>query len=332
MTCPCPSAGYCPVLQTTVYPEQHAQCQQSPQWLAKEKAARGIRTETCQPCEAGAKKPKPAPSRLPPISDATPVVSNRLGRAALSLRGQFAGQRAFLVGGGPSLNTVDITRLARPGVTVAAMNNVATMIRPQLWFCVDMPRNFHETIWRDPGVMKFTFDKHLKRDCSVDAYNGSEFVASGLRAKECPNVWGFNHRHGWDAAHFLDDTVPTWGVNGAHEDPDGKNKQCSVMLPAMWLLYWLGFRVVYLLGCDFTYQPTYAFDEKCDPGNANLFPWLDRRFTELKPHFREHGFTVLNCTEGSALTAFERISLDAALEAVLENWPETVATKGHYRA
>lgn len=345
MTCICHTAGYCPYLKTQVSIEQHAQCQSDPAWQEKELNARGIRYRVptggmktadagCIPCQSAAPPKRKPVSTLPPIdvSAIGPVVSNRAGRAATSLRDQFAGQRCFLLGGGPSLKGVDLAALQRPGITIAAMNNVATMIRPNIWFCVDQPRNFHETIWRDPGVMKFTFDKHLPT-CSVDAWNGREFVHSGLRAKDCPNVWGFAHRHGWDANAFLTDHVPTWGVNSAEEDPDKQSRHQTVMLPALWLLYWLGFRVVYLLGCDFTIPADwkYAFDERMAPGNDTLFPWLNRRLTEVNPHFREMGFTVLNCTEGSQLTAFERLPLSAAIEATLEGWPEEIVTKGHYR-
>lgn len=347
MPCICHSAGYCPYLHTQVSVEQHAQCQSNPDWLEAEKKKRGIRTNVraggtkppevqgCLPCQsAAASKPKRKPSTLPPIDPAAigPVVCNRGKRSATSLRDQFAGGKVFLIGGGPSLKNVDLTALQQPGIATAAMNNVATLIRPTLWFSVDMPRNFHETIWRDPGVMKFTFDKHLEK--GVDAWDGSGWVYSGVRANECPNVWGFAHRHGWDPNAFLTDHVPTWGVNGAHEDPEGKNKNCSVMLPALWLLHWLGFRTVYLLGCDFDIPQdrAYAFDEKMSYGNETLLPWLSRRLKEVAPHFREMGFTVLNCTEGSKLDAFERLPLSAALAACREGWPDEVVTKGQYRS
>lgn len=345
MSCICHTAGYCPYLKTQVSIEQHAQCQSDPKWLEAELNKRGIRYRVpadgmkptdagCIPCQSAAPpKPKPVPT-IPPVDPSTigPVVCNRDRKAATSLRDQFAGQRCFLLGGGPSLKSVDLAALQRPGITIAAMNNVATMIRPDIWFCVDQPRNFHETIWRDPGVMKFTFDKHLPT-CSVDSWNGKEFVHSGLRARDCPNVWGFAHRHGWDANSFLTDHVPTWGVNSDTEDPEKTSRHQSVMLPSLWLLYWLGFRTVYLLGCDFTIPPNwqYAFDERMTPGNDTLLPWLNRRLTEVNPHFREMGFTVLNCTEGGELTAFERLPLSLAIAACVEGWPETIVTRGHYR-
>jgi hypothetical protein len=361
--CICKFAGFCPILNATLTADQHSHCRTDPAWLNTEIERRGITFQrlhvtgqptpakptiaanptktaepTCIPCEAAAKKAKSsAPAaKLPAIHPSAigPVVSNRLGKPAVSLKDQFHGQRVFLFGGGPSLNTLDLKQFDRRGVTVAAMNNVATMIRPDIWFSVDLPRNFNEIIWRDPSVMKFTFDKHLAANRPVDSWDGTQFIRTGMLAKECPNTWGFAHRHGWDAAAFLDDVCPTWGVNSATEDPDGKHKQCSVMLPALWLLHWLGFRTVYLVGCDFRVPEDrkYAFDETMASGNESLLKWLDKRFAEVQPHFRDRGFTVLNCTEGSALTAFERLPLPAAIEATLEGWPDTIHTRGHYRA
>lgn len=349
MGCICNAPGYCILRQTMMYTEEFKLCQTNEAWRASDLLGRGIRNYeavtkvferhlgvatpavACEPCE---EKSRPKKSTVARFQSTRPVVVNRRQTAALGLRDQYLGQRVFLLGGGPSLKSVNLSLLQRPGVTIAAMNNAATVVRPHIWFGVDPPRNFHETIWRDPSVMKFTLDKYLKDERQVEAWSeeANAYRATGLRINDCPNVYGFDHRHDWDASLFLDDTVPSWGANEAHQDPEGKSKRVSVMLPSLWLLYWLGFRVIYLLGCDFRVgDGSYAFDEKCGRENDTLFQWLDRRFKELLPHARERGLTILNCTEGSALTAFEKISLDSALEATLESWPATIVTRGHYR-
>lgn len=351
MTCICDHAGYCPLLRTTMYPEQWEKCRTEEGFQAAEMQRRGIRSVAaiepkltksqkprrplgyrppadCIPCN----EKKQPPKTMQRFISTHPVVTNRRERAALGLRDQFLGHSVFLIGGGPSLKQVDLTKLQQPGIILAAMNNVATVIRPHLWFSVDMPRNFHETIWRDPGIMKFTMDKYISKGSPIDAWDetSKQYVHSGLKVNECPNVWGFDHRHGWDAELFFDDAVPTWGPNDVDPHPSGKNN--TVMLPTLWLLYWLGFRVIYLLGCDFRLgDGNYAFDEQCKPTNANLLPWIARRLKELRPYAEAKGLQILNATEGSALEAFDRISLDKALEATLKTWPTTVVTRGHYR-
>lgn len=323
--------------------DDHERCQRDPAFLEDRKKAAGIRISPRRGDQPTPKPPKPSKQpciqcgggtvqKPAPFVPVKPVVTNRMGRPALGLRDQFAGQSVFLIGGGPSFANVDRSQLQRPGITLAAMNNVATLIRPHLWFSVDLPRNFSETVWRDPGVMKFTMDKHLAATRPVDAWNGEAFVNSGIKAKDCPNVWGFDHYNGWDAANFLTANSPTWGVNGASQDPDGKCMHRTVMLPSLWLLYWLGFRTVYLLGCDFTAESgRYSFDEACKPVNNELFGWLSRRFVELRPHFEQHHFRVVNCTEGSKLEAFDRLPLESAIAETLRTWPATVQTRGMYR-
>lgn len=335
--CICDHAGYCPLLKTMVDAEHLERCQRDPAYLHDRAKAAGVRKIPRAGNNPPPKPPKPKPcipcGQYPmPIQPLKPVVTNALGRPALSLKNQFLGQSVVLVGGGPSLKSVDLSAVKRAGVTLAAMNNVATMVRPHLWFCVDLPRNFHETIWRDAAVMKFTFDKHLTNTRPVDSWNGEKWVSSGLIARDCPNVWGFDHKNGWDAATFLSDPQPTWGVNSAEQDPEHKHSRTSVMLPTLWLLYWLGFRSVYLLGCDFDASSRkYAFDETCRDTNDDLFGWLGRRFAEVRTHFDQHGFRVVNCTEGSKLEAFDRMPLNSAIHEILANWPDKIVTKGQYR-
>ena len=54
----------------------------------------------------------------------------------------YRGAAAFLICGGPSLLTHDLTQLQQRGVITLAVNNAATVVRPNLWCCVDDPGNF----------------------------------------------------------------------------------------------------------------------------------------------------------------------------------------------
>ena len=125
-----------------------------------------------------------------------------------------------------------------------------------------------------------------------------------------------------------------WGSNATENDPDGKSWHKSVLLVTFWMLKWLGFSKINLVGCDFNMPPDkpYAFDEK-GRGDTNneLFRWLDRRFTELAPHLPDAGVEIVNCTVGGKLTAFRRESLEAAVNQAVAGWPDKVVTAGHYR-
>lgn len=94
------------------------------------------------------------------------------------------------------------------------------------------------------------------------------------------------------------------------------------MLPAIRILYHLGIRSVYLLGADFRMDAnnTYHFEQKRAPGsvrgNTKTYEKLNHWFSELRPYFEAVDFYVYNCNPSSALTAFEFVEFDAALEQV----------------
>ena len=267
------------------------------------------------------------------------VMFTRDDEPADFLRNTFAGASCFLVCGGPSLNDIDLTLLNQRGVVTAAVNNVAaTHVRPHLWFVCDMTAQFSEVIWRDPGIMKFTKRKYLDERVRTWDAGRMEFVKSSFVPRKLPNCWGYQHTKGWNAETFLDDELPTWGVNSKEMDPDGHGEHFSIMLVAVWLLYWLGFRTLFLLGCDFRMheRKPYAFEQSYGSAsvgsNNSLYAWLRRRFRELAPHFTQRGYRVYNCNPKSRLDAFKRIRFEDGLEMALDGFPAHARTEGHYRS
>lgn len=295
--------------------------------------------------------PPPPPSRPPipaapavegaqPIRPTDTLLFNRHDQQ-ISLTGLYAGHSCFLIGGGPSLNEVDVEALSRHrGVLTAAMNNVgSTHVRPHVWFCVDDPKNFQEAIWLDPAILKFTFRKYrLKPIYGFDATG--TLVRRDRLVKNCPAVVFIEHSHGWQRDEFLRQARPTWGPNefDSYDGKRGRNQ--SVMLVALRMLYSLGVRDVFLLGCDFhveSAENAYAFGQGHADGqtgkataNNSLYAWLDKQFALLQPQFLQAGYRVWNCTAGSHLTAFPRMSLDDAIRIAVKDQPPAIRVRGHY--
>lgn len=266
------------------------------------------------------------------------------GTNADSMRGMYAGVPAVLVGGGPSINKLELGLLKQRGILLAAMNNVAaTHVRPHLWFAADKQTQFSETIWRDPGIAKFVKTKYLDRAGQGKGQirrwsdETQTFAGTGLHPADCPNVWGYDHWKGWEPESFLDDPRPSWGVpEGAADEKVGMG--LSVMLVAVWMLYWLGVRRIYLVGCDFkmTEKRPYAFDQSYSEDqvrrNNALYNWLRKRFVEATPHFQARGLEMIQTNPASRLDVFPIVPYEEAIAEILRTFPDTARTSGHYQS
>jgi hypothetical protein len=152
-----------------------------------------------------------------------------------------------------------------------------------------------------------------------------------------PNVVGIYANTAFNADAFLTEPTVNYGMNDKKVDALGNKGSRSVMLAALKMLYYLGFRTVYIIGADFhmTEEKPYAFDQgKGSAGvssNNNTYRILDSRFTALQPKFLEAGFTVFNCTPGSRLTAFPYKPFDEAVAETRHQYvTSTLDTKGWY--
>lgn len=265
-------------------------------------------------------------------------------RPAHGWQNLYRGRPAFLVCGGPSLRGMDLSPLTERGMLVAACNNVAaTHVRPNLWFSVDDCCRFSEAIWRDPAIIKIVKHRWHTRTIYRRADGsdpGKVWEPDPSLLKTYPGIFWLLWKNGFDPNTFLTDPLPTWGCDHKTLLPAPDNQPVhSVMFIALRMLHWLGCRTVYLLGCDFDMpmkSHRYAFDtHECNASaldNSWNYQWLQRRFVELRPHFAEHGYRVVNCTPGGKLEAFERMEFGTAVAEAkrLLEWPREVSVYGLY--
>jgi hypothetical protein len=240
--------------------------------------------------------------------------------SSLDLRGLFAGQPAFLVCGGPSLLTHDLTCLQQPGILTMGVNNAATVVRPRLWTSVDDPGNFTDAIWRDPGIWKFIPADHFEKRLIIRNAAGN-LEPSALQVKEMPAVFGYRRNEQFHAETWLAEKTFNWGNHGKRTDALGNRGSRSVMYVALKLLYYLGVRKVFLVGCDFRMAPAqqnYAFSQERSPssirGNNKSYAVLNSRLQALLPYFESVGFEIRNCTPNSGLTVFPYQEYQAAID------------------
>jgi hypothetical protein len=248
----------------------------------------------------------------------------------------YQGHSAFLICSGPSLVSHDLSELSERGVLTCAVNNAATIHRPHFWISVDSPGNFSDTIWTDPGIVKFVPSCHMEKHyCVRDEYD--ELAPSRQVVGEMPAVFGFRRNAVFCAEQWLYEDTFNWGNRSDLIDAYGNKGSRSVMYVALRLLFYLGLRKVFLLGCDFRMESgenNYAFEQARSPSsvrnNNSAYRILNSRLKHLKPLFDNEGFEVINCTPDSGLTVFPAMSYEQALEVSKSGTPKQIITEGMY--
>ena len=243
-----------------------------------------------------------------------PMFFTREGAEA-PLLGHYRGDSIFVLCNGPSMAKLDLSKLDQPGIMTYGMNNGPKTYRPNIWTCVDDPSRFLKSIWLDPKIMKIipqaTFEKKI--------FDNQEWKHLDKKVGDCPNVFGYRRNDKFHPKRWMTEDTINWGN---HKKWGGGR---SVMLPVFRVCFLLGFRNVYLLGCDFNMSETntYHFDEQRTKGavsnNMNTYRRMkEEYFPQLKPHFDAHGFNVYNCNPESQLKCFPFKDYDEAIKEVTD--------------
>jgi len=268
----------------------------------------------------------------------------------------YRGACAFLILGGPSMNQIDLSILKQPGILTMGINNSVRSFRPNLWLSVDNPQSFIMSTWIDPTITKFVPYAHADKRL----FDNNTWEMSNIHVGDCPNVFYYRRNEHFQANQFLLEDTMNWGnhsnlcVCGYWRPDQKKTKQkvdicprCnekafgsrSVFLPAMRMLYFLGVRTIFLVGCDFKMEvgkSNYAFAQDraggSVSGNNSSYTMLKGRFEELKSIFEKLGLSVFNCNPESALETFPKVSFEDAVASSIEGFPDVLneRTEGLY--
>lgn len=269
-------------------------------------------------------------------------LANALNEPAESMFARYRGASVFLCGGGPSIKKQDLSILERRGIVIAAMNNIgcnpAVRIRPDLWFSVDANTNFHPSIFADASITKFV--RHSWRRVptrKAEADPADELLRGGPQARKHANILFYNYKFGsFSGDNFLSRPRPPWGYEWSRIKGD-RTQTRSVMFSTFYILYWLGFRTIFLLGTDLSMNVgnEYAFNagirnKSHAAGNNMSFQGIRKFFARSKDHFYQNGLRVYNCSARSKLSVFPRIELKTAVEFAAKGSPEPTRVAGLY--
>lgn len=225
---------------------------------------------------------------------------------AVNLRDFLRGGKAVFLGRGPSLAAVDLERLKDPALVTIGVNNVTEVFPvPTVWLCVDPPVAFPGPHWTTSRCLKLIPAEFI------------DHVIPGVgRVGDQPATVFYIRNARFRAERFL--TEPTWNYGCDADATDDAGQCCgrSVMLPMFKAAWFLGIKRLALLGCDFRMDGSRPYVDRAGkepPGvatNNDAYRILDARFARLRPVLETAGLAVANATEGSDLTAFDRMNLD----------------------
>lgn len=159
-------------------------------------------------------------------------------REAVGLEGHYAGAlptACWVIGGGPSLGGMPCERIAASPVAKMGINLAGTgRLRPTFWTAYDRTCRFLPSVYLDASVTKILPVRRVK-----DLVPGTT-----LKVCECPNTVFFERDGRPGFADLLDPArrgVVDWADS---------------MVMALEIVYRLGFRRVFLVGCEMRVRPT----------------------------------------------------------------------------
>ena len=216
-------------------------------------------------------------------------------------------RKAFLVGRGWSASLERRKALQESGIPWMAVNDYPEndWCKPR-YFCTGDPAiYFGERVWADQSIMKFgSMMFHETDRPRIDAYHAKH------RMMDSPNVHFFHHTlNEIEFESWLHMPWISWGTSifgpripkQFYEHGAAR----SSMLIGLRLLWHLGYREVYLLGCDCVPH------EHAAPEYWNTIFHL---MEQVKPTFDRYHYHVMQTNPDSHLRTFEFADFDDALE------------------
>jgi hypothetical protein len=234
-------------------------------------------------------------------------------RRLLAFRDKHKGQRAFILGNGPSLNKCNLTLLANEitfGVNSIFLNYERMGFKPTYYFVEDVfvAEDRAEQINAHQGSIKF-FGNYL-RYC-LHENTDTIWLNVCIQYDEYPDFPNFSY----NAARLL------W-VGG------------TVTYLCLQMAYYMGFTAVYMIGFDHSYQiPTSLIEfgkkgrdflsTEDDPNHFHPdyfgkgYRWhnprvdrMETAFQKSRLAFEANGRTIINATIGGKLEVFERVAYE----------------------
>lgn len=141
----------------------------------------------------------------------------------------------WIIGGGVSLREIPVDLIEKSPVPKFGVNLAGSgLIRPNFWTSYDPTARFHRSVYLDPSIIKFL---HPSRATDL-------IPESTYKVCEAPATLFFRRSRNNSFQHFIE--------NDAETIPDWQDS----FLQIIHLAYKLGFRTLYLAGCELFIKPS----------------------------------------------------------------------------
>jgi len=223
-------------------------------------------------------------------------------RQPVQLENHFGGTRksaCWLIGGGPSLLELPMQQIAASPLPKLTTNLAGCgCLRPTFWTSYDPSARFQRSIYLDPSVMKFV---HPRRAMDL-------VPESTCKVCDCPNLCFFDPDPDRGFADFL---------SSAHAGIVDWN---DTLVQAIDILYRIGFRRIYLAGCEMIVSPSETWIAKAAERGVAYEPLMTLR--EFSRTCEEAG---ISRTEQEELETAEQYHFDERKPLA-----SAINTDGHY--
>lgn len=238
----------------------------------------------------------------------------------LSFKDKHLGEACFVIGNGPSLTAQDLERIQAKGYTCFASNKIykiydQTHWRPDYFACIDR-EVFYQNLYEIVSTTQCPMFLH--RDFTTAVKNYEKTIGGSV---------GNAHY----MRYYCKDSKETFYPQAANIISGG-----TVTFTLLELAWMLGFRKIYIIGCDNTYSSFQNIDSSSEvitsnentsndyfaknymrPGEIMRVGDLDkatRGYASARQFIESHGGEIYNATRGGHLEVFKRVDLDELLE------------------
>lgn len=227
-----------------------------------------------------------------------------------AFRDRFKGERCFIIGTGPSLNSTDLKALSGE-LTFAVKSYIFSGFER-----FDLAPTFF--CWSDRGTLikSLPFLPPLIPEGMVC------FFPFAVRDQ-------VNRALGWGRRNiFFIRDIYEWNVHlGLFSADPTDLLHCSgsvIIDYCIPLAIYMGFKQIYLVGCDHSTAPNGVrhFDGRIEPMSGVSTPWdvVTQAYQVVASYAAAHGIEIFNATSGGELEVFPRVNLaDIVLDTVVSN-------------